>query len=148
MQPDEAELVSRSQAGDLESFNAIVERYQVQVFNVAARILGNRASAEDIGQETFISAYRAIGGVRGGSLRAWLLRIATNASRDFIRASRRRQEESLDQSLLNPGFQPRSKSESLEEQAVRESWAPKSSVPSFRCPKTREPSSYWSMSRG
>ena len=60
MQPEDAKLVSRCQRGDLSAFNMIVERYQSRVFNVAARILGNRASAEDVTQETFISAYRAI----------------------------------------------------------------------------------------
>ena len=68
MQPGESELVQRSQGGDLEAFNVIVERYQSQVFNLAARILGNRASAEDVVQEAFISAHKAIGRFRGGSL--------------------------------------------------------------------------------
>ena len=54
MQPPDADLVVRCQAGDLGAFNAIVERYQGRVFNLAARILGNRASAEDVTQETFI----------------------------------------------------------------------------------------------
>ena len=44
MQPDDGELVRKSQHGDLVAFNVIVERYQSQVFNVAARILGNHAS--------------------------------------------------------------------------------------------------------
>ena len=43
MEPDEAELVRRSQGGDLGAFNGIVERYQCLVFNLSARILGNRA---------------------------------------------------------------------------------------------------------
>ena len=118
MQPEDAGLVRQSQRGDLAAFNAIVERYQTQVFNLAARMLGNRASAEDVTQETFISAYRAIGRFRGGSLRAWLLRIASNASRDFLRASRRRPEFSLDESLLNPGFQVPQAGESPEQQVI------------------------------
>ena len=119
MQPEDAELVSRSQGRDLAAFNMIVERYQTHVFNLAARILGNRTTAEDVTQETFISAYRAIAGFRGGSLRAWLLRIASNACRDTMRAMRRRPEESLDQSLLNSGFQPPSGAESPEQHALR-----------------------------
>ena len=119
MEPADAELIGRFQQGDLESFNAIVERYQTRVFNVAVRILGNRASAEDVTQETFISAYRSIGGFRGGSLRAWLLRIASNASLDLLRSARRRGEQSLDQSMLNPSFQPPSGGESLENHTLR-----------------------------
>ncbi len=115
---DEAELVARSQDGDLAAFNRIVERYQGLVYNVAARITGNRTSAEDVAQETFTSAYRSIRRFRGGSLRAWLTRIASNLSIDAIRSSRRRPEESLDEHLLNPAFQPVSAVESPEQRAL------------------------------
>ena len=80
MDQDDAELVGRSQRGDLTAFNLIVERYQSLVYNLAARILGDRTAAEDVAQETFISAYKAISRFRGGSLRAWLSRIASNLS--------------------------------------------------------------------
>ena len=66
MELTDSELVSRSQRGDLGAFNVIVERYQSQVFNLVARMLGNRTWAEDVTQEAFISAYRAIGKFRGG----------------------------------------------------------------------------------
>ena len=118
MELDEAELVRRSQGGDLGAFNSIVERYQGLVFNLSARILGNRASAEDAAQETFISAYRSIGGFRGGSLRAWLSRIAANASRDLIRKRRRRPEESLDEAQEEVGFQVASTAAGPEQQAI------------------------------
>ncbi len=119
MHPEDTKLVNKAQRGDLVAFNLIVERYQAHVFNLSARILGNRTTAEDITQETFISAYRAIKKFRGGSLRSWLLSIAANASRDFLRSSRRRPEQSLDESLLNPGFQVASGDESPEQQALR-----------------------------
>ena len=119
MELTDSELVSRSQRGDLGAFNMIVERYQTQVFNLVARMLGNRTWAEDVTQEAFISAYRAMGKFRGGVLRAWLLRIASNASRDMIRASRRRREESLDQSMLDTGFQVASSEPSPEQRALR-----------------------------
>ena len=65
---DDTELVRQSQGGDLAAFNMIVERYQSLVYNLSARILGNRTQAEDIAQETFIAAWRAISRFRGGSL--------------------------------------------------------------------------------
>ena len=105
MQLEDTELVRRSKQGDIGAFNQIVERYQLRVFNLSARILNNRTSAEDAAQETFISAYRAIGKLRGGSLQAWLMRIASNACYDMLRSSKRRPEDSLDESLENPGFQ-------------------------------------------
>ncbi len=119
MQSDESELVERSKGRDLSAFNQIVERYQSHVFNLAARILGNRAAAEDVAQETFISAFRAIDGFRGGSLRGWLLRIASNRSYDSIRLTKRRSEYSIDESLENPSFQPASKDPSPEQMALR-----------------------------
>ena len=119
MDAEDSGLVVRSKGGDLNAFNSIVQRYQSQVLNLSARILGDRVRAEDVTQETFISAYRAIGGFRGGSLRAWLMRIAANASRDSLRGSRRRPEQSLDQSLENPSFQPASSEASPEEHAER-----------------------------
>jgi RNA polymerase sigma-70 factor (ECF subfamily) len=119
MQPDESELVERSKGRDLSAFNQIVERYQSHVFNLSARILGDRATAEDVAQETFISAFRATDGFRGGSLRGWLLRIASNRSYDSIRSTKRRSENSLDESLENPSFQPASKDPSPEQMALR-----------------------------
>ena len=119
MEPEDAVLVGRSQAGDIGAFNAIVERYQSRVFNLAARILGDTASADDTAQETFISAYRAIGRFRGGSLQGWLLRIASNASKDLIRSRRRRREDSLDNLLLNPSFQVQERGETPEQHAIR-----------------------------
>lgn len=119
MDSEDAELVARSQGGDLTAFNFIVQRYQAQVLNLSARMLGNRHRAEDVAQETFISAYRALDRFRGGSLRAWLLRIAANATKDAMRGTRRRPEQSLDESLSNPSFQPRSAGDSPEEHAER-----------------------------
>jgi RNA polymerase sigma-70 factor (ECF subfamily) len=119
MQPDESELVERSKGRDLSAFNQIVERSQSHVFNLSARILGDRAAAEDVAQETFISAFRATDGFRGGSLRGWLLRIASNRSYDSIRSTKRRSENSLDESLENPSFQPASKDPSPEQMALR-----------------------------
>ena len=119
MDAEDSELVVRSKDGDLQAFNFIVQRYQSQVLNLSARIIGDRGRAEDVTQETFISAYQAIGRFRGGSLRAWLMRIAANASRDSLRGSRRRPEQSLDESLESPSFQPASAEASPEEHAER-----------------------------
>ena len=119
MDAEDSELIVRSKDGDLQAFNFIVQRYQSQVLNLSARIIGDRGRAEDVTQETFISAYQAIGRFRGGSLRAWLMRIAANASRDSLRGSRRRPEQSLDESLESASFQPVSAEPSPEEHAER-----------------------------
>jgi RNA polymerase sigma-70 factor (ECF subfamily) len=66
------------------------------VYNVAFRIVGEGTAAEDITQEAFLAAYRAIHTLRGDSFQAWLLRIVTNRCRDEIRAARWRPVLSLD----------------------------------------------------
>ena len=116
---DDGTLVCRAQHGDVCAFNGIVSRYQNQVVNLAARMLGNRAQAEDVAQDTFISAYRALSRFRGGSLRSWLFRIAANGSRDVLRRRQRRPESSLEESLESPSFQPVSGEESPEDAAQR-----------------------------
>jgi RNA polymerase sigma-70 factor (ECF subfamily) len=118
MQVDDAELVERSRDGDLSAFNQIVQRYQSQVYNLAARILGDRAGAEDIAQETFVSAYKALARFRGGSLRAWLLRISSNLCYDQLRSAKRRSEQSLDEAMESPGFAVPSREPSPEQQAL------------------------------
>lgn len=89
MEEEEA-LLAQARSGRLEAFNALVERYQGLVYNVCLRLLGEAAAAEDAAQEAFIAAYRSLGRFRGGSFRAWLLRIAANRCYDELRRWRRR----------------------------------------------------------
>ncbi len=119
MQQDDSQLIQRSLAGELSAFNTLVERYQSLVYNVAARIIGDRTAADDVAQEAFISAHRGLPGFRGGNVRAWLARIASNSAYDHIRAAKRRREQSLDLAMESPGFDPPSPAESPEQQAER-----------------------------
>ncbi len=119
MQTQEQNLVKRSQEGDLQAFNQLVELYQTQLYGLAYNILRNTASAEDITQESFISAFKSIGKFRGGSFKAWLFRIVTNTSIDYLRSSKRHPSESLDESIAELGFDVASKEESPEEHAMR-----------------------------
>ena len=118
MEIEDATLVERSRNGDLDAFNQIVRRYQLRVYNLAARILGDRTAAEDIAQDTFVSAYKALARFRGGSLRAWLLRIASNLCYDRLRSAKRRPEQSLDEAMESPGFHVPSRDPSPEQQAI------------------------------
>ena len=94
--PDETELVARAQQGDLDAFNVLVEIHQRAVFNLSLRMVGNPSTAEDAAQEAFISAFRGIRSFRGSSFRAWLMRIAANASTDELRRRARRPALSID----------------------------------------------------
>lgn len=116
---NEEGLIAQSRKGDLDSFNRLVELHQGQVYGLALRMLASAASAEDATQETFLSAFRNISAFRGGSFRAWLLRIATNACYDQLRSPQRRRSVSLDGMLEDPAWQPRSPAESPEEHALR-----------------------------
>lgn len=115
----EEELIRRSREGDLESFNRLVEMYQGQVYSLAFRMLGAAAPAEDATQETFLAAYRNLRSFRGGSFRAWLLRIGTNACYDQLRAAHRTAGASLEAILENPGSHPPSPAPSPEQEALR-----------------------------
>jgi len=93
---DETALIRSAQAGDLDSFNRLVLAYQDVVYSQAYRMIGEPEAAEDAAQVTFISAYRNLASYRGGSLKAWLLRIVTNACYDELRRRKRRPTTSLE----------------------------------------------------
>jgi len=94
---DEVELLRLAQQGDLEAFNRVVLEHQTRAFNVALRVLGDVEAAADATQDAFLSAYRNLRSYRGGSFRAWLLRIVTNACYDELRRRKRRPATSLEE---------------------------------------------------
>lgn len=82
---EESALISNARQGDLAAYNELVLQYQDVVYSHTLHLLGDPNSADDITQDTFIRAFEKIGGYRGGSFRAWLLRIARNLSFDEMR---------------------------------------------------------------
>jgi RNA polymerase sigma-70 factor (ECF subfamily) len=93
---EEKALIAAAQRGEVPAFNQLVLTYQSMVYNLAYRILSDADAAADASQDTFISAFRAIKKFRGGSFKAWLLRIATNACYDQLRYKQRRPTSSLE----------------------------------------------------
>lgn len=93
---DEAYLIETAQQGDLDSFNRLVLAYQDYVYNQAYRIMGEEDAAADAVQEAFVAAFHNIRAFRGGSFRAWLFRIVTNACYDELRQRKRRPSTSLE----------------------------------------------------
>tara|TARA_B100001123_G_scaffold451056_1_gene626419 strand:+ start:1493 stop:2119 length:627 start_codon:yes stop_codon:yes gene_type:complete len=91
-----ANLPVTDQSGQRHCFNCVIETYQTQAYNLARRMLSDWALAEDAVQESFVSAYRAIGRFRGENLTAWVLRIVSNTCRDMLRARKARPTVSLD----------------------------------------------------
>jgi len=78
---DEKQIIRRAKAGDASAFAELVRRYSQRVYNLALRMMRNRQDAEDVLQETFLSAYEKIRDFDGRStFYTWLYRIAVNAS--------------------------------------------------------------------
>ena len=93
-------LVTRSKNGDLQAFEELVCRYERKVYSLAYRMMGNYDDANDLTQETFLRAFRAIAGFRGdSSFSTWLSHIVTNLCRDELRKRYRISFESLDQEV-------------------------------------------------
>jgi len=85
--PDEPALLARARGGDREAFSVLVSRHASAILSAAWRIVGERAEAEDVAQETFLAAFRALPGFREEARFAtWLYRIAVNKCRDRLRA--------------------------------------------------------------
>lgn len=93
-------LIEAAQQGDMTAFNELVIRHERAVFSVCLRLLSDASLAEDAAQDTFVRAWGAIDSFRGGVVRPWLLRIATNRSYDLLRARSRRPVSSLDAELF------------------------------------------------
>jgi RNA polymerase sigma-70 factor (ECF subfamily) len=93
---DEQALIRLARRGDLDAFNALVLRFQDSAYTLAFRIMGDPHSAADAAQEAFITAYRRLNTYRGGSFRAWVLRITTNQCYDEMRRRQRRPAVSVE----------------------------------------------------
>ena len=79
------ELVERAKQGDLRAFDMLVLKYQRRVFRLVSRLIKNTSEVEDVAQETFIKAFRAIQQFRGDSaFYTWLYRIAVNTAKNHL----------------------------------------------------------------
>jgi RNA polymerase sigma-70 factor, ECF subfamily len=85
------QLVERVQAGDKAAFDLLVRKYQHRVLKLVSRFVPDAAEAEDVAQEAFIKAYRALASFRGdGAFYTWLYRIAINTAKNALVSNRRR----------------------------------------------------------
>ncbi len=91
----DAELVRRVQLGDKGAFDLLVRKYQQRLATLVSRFIADPAEVEDVVQESFIKAYRALPNFRGESaFYTWLYRIATNAAKNQLVANKRRPPKS------------------------------------------------------
>jgi RNA polymerase sigma-70 factor (ECF subfamily) len=90
-------LVERVQAGEKQAFDLLVSKYQRRLMRLLSRIVHDPAEAEDVVQETFIKAYRALRHFRGDSaFYTWLYRIGINTAKNFLVMQGRRTPTSTD----------------------------------------------------
>jgi len=89
LQNDEHDIIKRCQKGDGDAYAVLVDRYQSLAYTVACRMLGDADTANDIAQESFISAYGGLKHFRFGSkFSSWLTSIVLNKCRDHLRSRR------------------------------------------------------------
>jgi len=117
---DDSYLVQRARVGSTEAFEVLVHRYRDRVFRVALRMVGDRASAEDVAQDALVSAWRALPSFKGeAQFSTWLHRIVLNSALNHV--TRRRQHTELTgQEPIDPADQPEQAVESRHrEKALR-----------------------------
>lgn len=84
-------LVERVQKGDKTAFDLLINKYQHRIISLVSRYVSDHAEAQDVAQEAFIKAYRAMAKFRGDSaFYTWLYRIAINTAKNYLVAQKRR----------------------------------------------------------
>ena len=84
-------LVEQVQKGDTKAFDLLINKYQHRIVSLVARYVSDQSEAQDVAQEAFIKAYRAIDRFRGDSaFYTWLYRIAINTAKNWLVARKRR----------------------------------------------------------
>ena len=93
---DDQQLVERVQKGDKRAFDLLVLKYQHRILGLVVRFVHDPHEAQDVAQEAFVKAYRALGNFRGDSaFYTWLYRIAINTAKNYL-VSRNRRPPSSD----------------------------------------------------
>ena len=119
---NEQDILRRAQQGDSEAFRLLVAAYQTQVYRLALRMCGE-AAADDVTQEAFLAAWRALPEFRGTCrFSTWLYRLTTNAAIDWLRREKRHRgmDDVTELELPDDGPGPQDQAEQAEaQQAVR-----------------------------
>lgn len=90
------ELIKRAQGGDDGAFNKIVHAYRKRILGTIARLISRPEDVEDVGQEVFLRLYFSLDQLRSPEVfEPWLYRLIVNASYDYLRKQRRRQESRM-----------------------------------------------------
>lgn len=100
--PDDREFVARAREGDARAFEELVRQQAPQLYRLLVRMLGNATAAEDVAQECFVRAWRALPSFRGEArFSTWLYRIAINEGNRFLARESRRELLQFDDVMLD-----------------------------------------------
>jgi len=88
---EDAMLVHKAQAGDMEAFETLIKKYESKVYTIASHMLSHGEDAKDAAQDVFLKVYRSLGAFRGDSrFSTWLYRVTNNVCLDYLRKKNRR----------------------------------------------------------
>src|ERR1700731_151958 len=92
----EFELIERARSGDDSAFNQVVQAYRKRILGTIARLIGRPEDVEDVGQEVFLRLFFSLDQLRTPEVfEPWLYRLTVNASYDYLRKQRRRNESRM-----------------------------------------------------
>src|ERR1700687_238722 len=90
------ELIERARSGDDSAFNQVVQAYRKRILGTISRLIGHPEDVEDVGQEAFLRLYFSLDQLRTPEVfEPWLYRLTVNASYDYLRKRRRRNESRM-----------------------------------------------------
>jgi RNA polymerase sigma factor RpoE len=96
LEPDDLTLVKRAKDGDMAAYDELIRRYQQRVYATVYQMTSNHEDANDLTQEAFIKAYRALGSFKGdASFYTWVYRIAVNRTINFLKTRKNKVHLSL-----------------------------------------------------
>src|SRR6266508_4023315 len=105
--PEDQKLVKRAQGGDLEAYDELVRRYQERIYATVYHMTANHEDANDLAQEAFIKAFRALRSFKGdSSFFTWVYRIAVNKTINFLKQRKKRTQMSLNDLDFNAEHDP------------------------------------------
>lgn len=118
---DQEKIIARARRGDADAFEQLVAAYRDQVFRLALRMCGSEADADEVAQEAFLSAWKALPNFRGESqFSTWLYQLSTHAAIDLMRREKRQiaADDITEVSAADPAPSPQQQAEQSEQREI------------------------------
>lgn len=118
---DQEKIIARARRGDADAFEQLVVAYREQVFRLTLRMCGSEADADEVAQEAFLSAWKALPNFRGESqFSTWLYQLTTHAAIDLMRREKRQiaADDITEVSAADPAPSPQQQAEQSEQREI------------------------------